>query len=181
MAFSPDMYRRAMEFAAKAHGTQRVPGTEMPYLVHLVSVAAEVLAASTEDTFDIELATTTAILHDTLEDTSASEDEIVALFGATVARGVRALSKNAALPKNEQMADSLRRIQAERREIWIVKLADRISNLGPPPAYWTREKRVHYQIEAGEILQALGKASAPLATRLEAKIKKYSDYLDERA
>lgn len=177
MSFSPDTYRRAIEFAAAAHAAQRVPGTDLPYVVHVAAVAAEVLAASAVDPFDVGLASTCALLHDTLEDTSASEDEIVRLFGADVARGVRALSKDAKLPKEKQMDDSLSRIKMEPREIWIVKLADRISNLAPPPHYWSREKRIAYREEAGKILEALGAASAPLAARLEAKIAAYGDYL----
>jgi (p)ppGpp synthase/HD superfamily hydrolase len=179
MTFSPDTYARAIDFAAGAHGEQRVPGTQHPYIAHVATVAAEILAVATKDTFDVELAVTCALLHDTLEDTSASEDEITRLFGARVARGVRALSKDARLPKDEQMADSLTRITHEPREVWMVKLADRITNLAAPPPYWSRDKRIKYREEARQILATLGNASAPLAARLEAKIEAYGDYIGE--
>ncbi|MDI1442864.1 HD domain-containing protein [Polyangium sp. 6x1] len=179
MTFSPDTYARALGFAADAHGAQRVPGKQHPYITHVVTVAAEILAVATKDSFDVELAMTCALLHDTLEDTSASEEEMTRLFGASVACGVRALSKDARLPKEEQMADSLARIQREPREVWMVKLADRITNLAAPPPYWSREKRIAYREEARRILAALGPASAPLAARLEAKIEAYGDYIGE--
>jgi len=179
MTFSPDTYARALSFAAEAHGAQRVPGTQHPYITHVAKVAAEILAVATKDTFDVDLAMTCALLHDTLEDTSASEDEITRIFGESVARGVRALSKDARLPKGEQMADSLARIQREPREVWMVKLADRITNLAPPPPHWSREKRVTYREEARRILSALGPGSAPLASRLEARIEAYGDYMGE--
>jgi (p)ppGpp synthase/HD superfamily hydrolase len=180
MTFHPDTYRLAIEFAAGSHGQQRVPGTELTYVVHLASVAAEVLAAAAVEPFDADFAVTCALLHDTLEDTGAAEEEIERRFGARVARGVRALSKDPRLPtKAEQMADSLARITHEPREVWIVKLADRISNLAAPPAYWTREKRSLYREEARQILATLGAASAHLAARLEAKIEAYGAYIDE--
>lgn len=109
--FSPERYVAAMRFAAAAHDGQKVPGEELPYLVHVVSVAAEVIAAlPTLPEIDADLAVNSALLHDTLEDTSVTLDQLRATFGDAVAAGVSALTKNAALPKSEQMADSLRRI-----------------------------------------------------------------------
>jgi len=178
MTFSPDTYARALAFAAEAHGSQRVPGTELPYITHVATVTAEILGVATKDSFDVELAMTCALLHDTLEDTDASEDAIASLFGEPVRRGVRALSKDPRLPKDEQMGDSLARIQREPREVWMVKLADRITNLAAPPPYWSRDKRVAYREEARRILSALGSASAPLAARLGAKIEAYGDYIE---
>lgn len=71
------------------------------------------------------------------------------------------------------MADSLRRIQAEPREVWMVKLADRISNLQPPPAHWTPAKIAAYRVEALAIADTLGAASPHLHARLRAKIADY--------
>jgi len=179
MAFSTEIYRRAIDFAARAHGDQRVPGSPVTYVVHLAAVAAEVLAAAMVEPFDVDLAVTCALLHDTIEDTEVTEEEIERLFGASVARGVRALTKDAHLPKAEQMPDSLTRITREPREVWIVKLADRISNLEVPPSYWSREKRIAYRDEARVILAALGPASAHLAQRLESRIDAYAGYFDQ--
>jgi (p)ppGpp synthase/HD superfamily hydrolase len=58
----------------------------------------------------------------------------------------------------------------------MVKLADRISNLQPPPSYWTTEKIRGYQAEAEEILSALAEASDWLASRLQEKITAYAAY-----
>jgi (p)ppGpp synthase/HD superfamily hydrolase len=75
------------------------------------------------------------------------------------------------------MEDSLRRIRQQPREVWRVKLADRITNLQPPPSYWTPEKRGKYRAEAVTILDALGEASPFLATRLRGKIEAYGEFL----
>lgn len=42
--------------------------------------------------------------------------------------------------KKLQMQDSLRRIKSQPREVWMVKMADRITNLQPPPGHWSEEK-----------------------------------------
>jgi tetratricopeptide (TPR) repeat protein len=181
MPLSQDGYQKAIAFAARAHGTQRLPGGDLPYVVHVANVAMEVLVASTQDPFDVDLAVTCALLHDTLEDTATSESEIERAFGAHVSRGVRALTKDASRPKEEQMRDSLARIAQQPREIAIVKLADRVTNLQPPPEPWTRDKRIAYREQAREILATLGAACAPLAGRLAEKIEAYGAFVVEAA
>lgn len=173
--FDPDRYVRALRFAADKHRDQRVPGTALPYLVHVVSVAGEVIAALA-DVEQPDLAIACALLHDTLEDTATTVDEIAASFGQEVAAGVAALTKAARLPKAERMADSLRRIREQPRAVWCVKLADRITNLAPPPIGWTRDRCHAYREEAGEIAAALGDASPALHARLRAKIDSYAPF-----
>jgi (p)ppGpp synthase/HD superfamily hydrolase len=140
-------------------------------------LAVEVIAAlAVTPVGDPELAVICALLHDTIEDTKTTYAEVAGLFGVKVANGVQALSKNPALPKPEQMADSLRRIKLQPREVWMVKLADRITNLSEPPHYWTKEKRQKYREEAIAIADALGEASPALDTRIRAKAKAYEAY-----
>jgi (p)ppGpp synthase/HD superfamily hydrolase len=134
----------------------------------------EVLATlALDDVADPDLAVACALLHDTVEDTPTTVDEISAAFGVAVAEGVRALSKSEAVPKAERMADSLRRIQAQPREVWIVKLADRAVNMEPAPTDWPADKRRAYREQALTILAALGSASPSLAARLREKIARY--------
>jgi (p)ppGpp synthase/HD superfamily hydrolase len=174
VTFTPDRYVAALRFAAARHEGQRMAGSDLPYLVHVVSVASEVIAAMRPG-LDGDLAVTCALLHDTLEDTPTTHTELVALFGPAVADGVAALSKlDASIPKAEQMADSLRRIRLQPREIWIVKLADRITNLAPPPAQWSSDKRRSYRDEAIRIADSLEGASALLDSRIRARIAGYS-------
>jgi (p)ppGpp synthase/HD superfamily hydrolase len=118
-----------------------------------------------------------ALLHDVIEDTEVSYAQVAETFGTEVAEGVSALSKNPDLEKSQQMADSLQRIRQQPKAVWMVKLADRICNLQPPPHYWTREKCARYREEAHVILNALGEASPYLAERLRIKIADYAVYL----
>jgi len=175
VTFSVDRYSEALRFAAARHDGQLVPGTELPYLVHVVSVAAEVIAAIAIDRVDDpDLAVTCALLHDTLEDTATRRDELIPIFGTAVTDGVQALTKDKSLA--EPMADSLRRIRLCPREIWIVKLADRATNLGVPPPHWTIDRRRAYRVEALSIADALGAASPLLEARLRSRAAAYTAF-----
>ncbi|MEO8551374.1 MAG: HD domain-containing protein [Kofleriaceae bacterium] len=178
MTFTPDRYVAALRFAATKHEGQRMAGSDLPYLVHVVSVTSEVIAAlclHSGPGLDGDLAVTCALLHDTLEDTATTQAELVATFGHAVTDGVLALSKlDASIAKADQMANSLRRIRLQPREIWIVKLADRITNLAPPPEKWSSDKRRGYRDEAIQIADALAGASPVLDARIRARITGYS-------
>ena len=175
--WSQEKYIAALLFAAHAHNGQKVPGTDLPYLTHLAMVSMEVTAAlAVEDGLDGNLTIQCALLHDVLEDTAVAYDALQDIFGEAVTNGVQALTKHDDLPKHEKMADSLARIQQQPREIWMVKLADRITNLQPPPKHWTTEKMQSYQLEAQQIYDALHGASPFLATRLQQKIENYDQY-----
>lgn len=174
----PESYTKAWNFVADVHRGQCVPGTERPYINHLGNVAMEVMRAIAE-TAGVQrpnLAVQCALLHDTIEDTAVTFDRVAAEFGLEVAAGVGALSKNPALPKADQMADSLGRIQQQPPEVWMVKMADRISNLQPPPSHWSATKIRRYGTEAELILSRLGGANGWLSNRLAQKIDAYRSY-----
>ena len=170
--WSSNSIQSALRLAAEAHQVQLVPGTELPYLLHVTQVAAEVMAVA-GGTEDNTLAVLCALLHDTLEDTALAPDVLESVFGPAVLAGVQALTKNDGLPKDQRMADSLRRILAQPPLVAWVKLADRITNLQTPPAHWDTEKIAAYRAEAQQIHTALGEANVALAARLAEKIAAY--------
>ncbi|MBN1813349.1 MAG: bifunctional (p)ppGpp synthetase/guanosine-3',5'-bis(diphosphate) 3'-pyrophosphohydrolase [Anaerolineae bacterium] len=180
--WSPDVFARAWHFASLHHAGQTyagpVEGVSFDYLTHVGSVAVELIwALQTTPDADGDLAVQCAVLHDLIEDTDATYDLVAENFGRAVADGVMALSKDPTLPKIEQMADSLRRIRKQPREIWMVKMADRIANLDPPPYYWDDAKIEAYRQEAIVIYDALYTANAALANRLQEKIEQYKRFL----
>ncbi|MEZ4311729.1 MAG: HD domain-containing protein [Polyangiaceae bacterium] len=120
-----------------------------------------------------DLAIACALLHDTIEDTAVTREQVAAAFGEPVAAGVSALSKDPSLPKREAMKDSLQRIQAQPPEVWLVKLADRTVNLAPPPHYWSPEKIAAYREEAILIADTLAPASPVQTARLRRRIEQY--------
>jgi (p)ppGpp synthase/HD superfamily hydrolase len=182
--WSQDKYIKAWNYASAVHNGQLVPGTDIPYINHIGLVAMEAMAAIVHNTKITpnpinkpDLLVLCAILHDAIEDTNSTYGEINHHFGNDVANGVLALSKNQKLPsKQAQMQDSLARIKTQPQEIWMVKLADRITNLQSPPNHWHQEKINNYRIEAEIILAELGEANYYLAQRLRTKIEEYRQY-----
>jgi (p)ppGpp synthase/HD superfamily hydrolase len=174
-SWDQDEYTSAYLFAAGAHKGQPLKGSsDLPYIVHPSLVSMEVLGAlQLEPGLDADLASQCALLHDVMEDTGTAFETIKVRFGERVASGVLALTKNKALPPSARMADCLVRIRRQPREVWMVKLADRITNLQPPPDDWDMKKVAEYRREANDMLEALGSASSFLANRLMVKIDEY--------
>ncbi|MCB9013452.1 MAG: bifunctional (p)ppGpp synthetase/guanosine-3',5'-bis(diphosphate) 3'-pyrophosphohydrolase [Bacteroidales bacterium] len=174
------LYQEAIKFAAHKHmeNNQKVKGSELPYVVHLSNVAMEIiLAAPQTDGFSLSFAVQVALLHDTLEDTSTTYEELSKSFGSDIAEAVLALTKDQKIPRALQTTDSLARIKKLRKEVWAVKLADRITNLQSPPAVWDKEKRTAYNKDAMLILEALKEGNKYLADRLEKKIVEYDRFI----
>ena len=177
--WSQDKYIKAWNYASTAHKGQLLPGSNIPYINHIGLVAMEGIAAISHDKTirNPDLLVQCALLHDVIEDTEKSYDDVLTQFGSDVADGVLALSKNLNLSgKTEQMNDSLKRIKQQPKEVWMVKLSDRITNLQPPPAHWAIEKISAYRAEALLILEHLESANPFLATRLQTKIMAYETF-----
>ena len=174
------LYQTAIKFATLKHVAinQTVPGTDLPYVVHLSNVAMEVMMANANtENFNVALAIQAALLHDTIEDTDTTFSEVEENFGLDVANAVMALTKNESLPKEEQMMDSLQRIKKMPHEVWAVKLADRITNLQAPPSHWDNAKKKKYRAEAQIILDELASGNVFLADRLQMLIEDYRKYI----
>jgi (p)ppGpp synthase/HD superfamily hydrolase len=182
--WSADRYNKALRFAGEWHGEQKVPGTEISYLMHLTQVCQQALLGALDDpTLDINLVMEAALLHDVIEDTACTYGEVAKHFGQGTADGVLALSKRAVvddqlLDKPAQMLDSLARILEQPPEISVVKMADRCTNLQAPPAHWYRRegKIAAYLAEAGVIRTQLGAANAALAAAMDHKMAEYQQY-----
>lgn len=175
--YNQDEITKAWFFASRVHNGQLYSGEKLPYMTHIGNVMMEVMVLSSE-LDNPELAIMCAILHDTIEDTSTSYDDIKKEFGRAVADGVMALTKNDTLStKREKMLDSLERIKIQPKEVWAVKMADRTANLGEPPHHWKPEKKRAYQEEAEIIYDYLHEANEKMATRLQSKIEAYTKYL----
>ena len=175
--WSIDELQEVWQLASRLHNGQKYGG-KIEYLNHIGSVTFEVLYAVNKDKIiNAGLAIKCAVLHDTIEDTEQSFEAVKELFGLEVANGVLALTKNEKLDSKEKMmVDSLSRIKEQPKEIWAVKMADRICNLYAPPYYWDTEKKIKYQKEAKLIHQELKEGNKYLAKRLESKINDYSMY-----
>jgi len=124
-----DLLNRAYVYAMKAHGSQlRASGD--PYFSHPVEVAG-ILAGLKLDSASIA----TGLLHDTIEDTGATVDELERLFGADIARlvdGVTKLNKLELQSSHTEQAENFRKLllaMSEDIRVLLVKLADRLHNM----------------------------------------------------
>jgi len=177
-----DIYQKTIQFSAEKHALlqQTLPDSIIPYDVHVSNVAMEILVAATySKIFDTEFAIQVGLLHDVLEDTEVTVEELTTIFGIAVTTGVQALTKNTDLPHEEQMMDSLQRIKQCVPEVRAVKLADRITNLQEPPLSWTTEKKQNYLQEAGLILKELRGTNEYLEKRLALKIEAYTEFITD--
>ncbi|MGE0715985.1 MAG: bifunctional (p)ppGpp synthetase/guanosine-3',5'-bis(diphosphate) 3'-pyrophosphohydrolase [Alphaproteobacteria bacterium] len=124
-----DSINRAYVFAMKAHGQQRRASGD-PYFSHPVEVAG-ILAAMKLDAASI----VTGLLHDTVEDTVATLDQIEAMFGRDIARlvdGVTKLSRLELQSDQTKQAENFRKLvlaMSEDIRVLLVKLADRLHNM----------------------------------------------------
>lgn len=180
--FSVEFFKENLSFALMAHGEQKTPHG-LPYSMHLLSVASEIINALFVEPLSFDennVAIACALLHDVNEDTSTNITKETHLAGnaEVIAKGVAALTKDKSLPSKEaQMRDSLERLKKRQNCVAMVKLADRITNLGIPPKHWDDAKKRKYLEEAKLILQELGYAHHYLATKLQEKIEAYSLYM----
>jgi guanosine-3',5'-bis(diphosphate) 3'-pyrophosphohydrolase len=162
-SYDPDadegMINRAYVFSMKAHGTQtRASGD--PYFSHPIEVAGILTDLKLDDETIV-----TAILHDTIEDTIATPEEIERLFGPNIARlvdGVTKLSKIEAQSENERAAENLRKFLlalSDDIRVLLVKLADRLHNMRTLHHIKNDDKRRRIARETMDIY-------APLAERI---------------
>ena len=181
--FSVEEFKENLAFALMAHGEQKTPHG-LPYSMHLLSVATEVINALIMEPLSYDennVAISCALLHDVNEDTLTKVHENntqIAGNREVIAKGVAALTKDKTLSSKEaQMNDSIERLKKRQNCVVLVKLADRITNLGVPPSHWDRTKKSAYLEEARLILEHLGYAHHYLADKLFQKIKAYESYM----
>ena len=152
---------RAFEYANRAHAEQRRKSGE-PYVIHPVSVACIIAQIG----LDVD-SVIAGLLHDTIEDTGATVEEIARLFGEPVALlvdGVTRLTKMSDISvgsREEAQMEDLRKMfvaMAKDIRVIIIKLADRLHNMRTSQ-YWKTEKQQQKALETMEIY-------TPLAHRL---------------
>ena len=163
---------KAIDFAAKAHvGQYRSSGE--PYVLHPIAVADILLDLK----LDIS-SVLTAIMHDTLEDTHATHDDIAREFGHEISKlvdGVTKLTKIEFQPEHVKQAENFRKLLlaiSEDIRVLLVKLADRLHNMRTIKHIKNPNKRLRISHETMEIY-------APLAERIG--IHKFKNELQDLA
>ena len=166
------LIQKAYILSKSSHGNQKRHSGD-PYFSHPLAVA-EILADLKLDQESV----ITGLLHDVVEDTEITLDEIETEFGEEIAKlvdGVTKLGKIESIPSNERVAENFRKLalaMSEDIRVLLVKLADRVHNMRTLFYVPSREKKVRKAQESLDIY-------APLAGRLG--LNKIKDELQELA
>ena len=158
------MLSRALHFAATKHRHQRRKDAEAsPYINHPIAVLSILTEEAAVDSPEVLCA---AVLHDTIEDTETSAEELRAAFGFGVLQTVLAVTDDKALPKAERKRQQVLRAASASHEARLVKLADKIANLRDladhPPHGWDTARRLAYCSWAMEVIDQLRGTHAEL-------------------
>jgi guanosine-3',5'-bis(diphosphate) 3'-pyrophosphohydrolase len=145
---------KAIEFAAHKHRSQRrKSGEAVPYINHPITVArllAEVGGIEDEDVL------VAAVLHDTLEDTATTRDELEAAFGPVVLHLVDEVTDDKSLPKAQRKRLQVTHAPGLSTGAALIKLADKIANVHDlshaPPEDWSQDQIREYLDWAEEVV-----------------------------
>ena len=163
-------------FAKNAHENQ-YRHAEVPYITHCIHVCDIVENFRNVEDFDLIVAQKIALLHDTIEDTNVSYNDVKNKFGKAVADGVLALTKNYNLDKILRLKDSLERSIKTSKETVIVKLADRADNIKIINPNWSKEKAISYLEDSKIIYSTLSPYAKNLIPFLNKSLSHYENLI----
>lgn len=162
----------AFAFAVDKHRYQRRKDRRLsPYVNHLVEVADILWNEGGITDEDVLIA---GILHDTLEDTNTTPQEIEERFGSTVLQYVEEVSDDKTKPKDVRKKLQILLASSKSQGAKQISLADKIANLRDlaerPPANWPIERRRAYALWAREVSKGLEGSNSQLEDLLQEKI-----------
>lgn len=146
----------AVAFAADKHRAQRRKDAEAsPYINHPIALANLLKRAGVDDVAVL----CAALLHDTIEDTKTTPDELRVRFGEVITSVVLEVTDDKSLPREERKRLQVEHAPALSKRAKQVKLADKICNVydivAAPPAKWTRERKREYLAWAKDVVDGL--------------------------
>ena len=165
---------RAASFAAHKHRDQRRKDrAASPYINHPIALA-NVLANEGDVQRAIVLAA--ALLHDTIEDTDTTYDELVAEFGKEIAAVVLEVTDDKLLTKQERKRLQVEHASSISHDAKLVKLADKICNIrditSSPPSDWSLDRKREYFDWAKQVVDQLRGVNTNLEDLFDAEYKR---------
>lgn len=170
----------AAAFAAERHRKQKRKGlVGDPYVNHLIEVVQ--LLTHAEETDEELLAA--AFLHDVVEDTDATLEEVESLFGARVRAIVEEVTDDIDLESHARKALEIQQAAIGSREAQTIKVADKISNLRAlettPPVGWGPDRLLHYCHFARNLVAHCVLAPHFLLALFEVEFERITTYIQE--
>lgn len=160
---------KAADFAAKKHRDQRRKDAEgTPYINHPIGVANIII---NEGGIDDPIVLQAALLHDTVEDTDTTLDEVEEHFGKTVRDVVDEVTDKKELPKEERKRLQVVLAPKKSHRAKLVKLADKLYNLRDlhrcTPQGWTKERAQQYFVWSSYVVHGLKGTNKNLEAKLD--------------
>ena len=167
----------AANFAAEKHATQKRKGAAAePYVNHLIEVAQ--LVAISSEQLDVNLVMA-GFLHDTIEDTWTTLEELERDFGSDVASLVLELTDDKSLPKEVRKELQVKEAPHISVRAQVIKLADKISNLRSiltsPPANWNKQRKREYFAWGRRVVDALSAPNPILKAEFDRTYAKFKE------
>ncbi len=164
----------AASYAARQHTGQTRKGERSePYINHPLQVANLIADIGRVEDIDILIA---AILHDTIEDTATTPEDITRMFGERVTGFVLEVTDDKSLPKAERKRLQIEHSPHLSHEAKHIKLADKISNItditNSPPSDWDTQRRLEYIVWAENVVAGLRGVNEPLEKHFDETIRK---------
>lgn len=171
----------AATFAARKHSTQRRKDVEAsPYINHPLALAD--MLANMGGVTDTEVLCA-ALLHDTIEDTETSAEELHAAFGPAIAGIVMEVTDDKSLPKQRRKDLQVEHAQHISKKAKLVKLADKICNVrdiaASPPSDWSVDRKREYFEWARRVVDGLRGGNAALEAAFDDAYHRGLKTLDE--
>lgn len=160
---------RALSFAALKHRDQRRKGNhQAPYINHPIEVATIVATVGRVDDIAVLQA---AILHDTVEDTDTTPEEIELAFGADVCALVLEMTDDMSMSSPARKQKQIARATGLSPRAKLIKIADKIANVGDiarhPPPDWTLERRRNYFAWTAQVIDRCRGVNEALEARYD--------------
>ena len=164
---------KAAHFAAEKHRDQRRKDKNAsPYIIHPISVALAITQIGGVDDPETLAA---ALLHDTLEDTETTPEELEAEFGKKVCEYVLDVSDDKTLPKDERKRRQIEHAKKISKGAALIKLGDKISNvtdvINSPPEDWDINRRKEYLDWAEKVIENCPKVNDRMENKFKEIIK----------
>ncbi len=164
---------RAAAFAAEKHRNQRRKDEEAsPYINHPIQLAYILVQAEIVDPAVLAA----ALLHDTIEDTNTTLDELEIVFGYEIANIVAECTDDKRQSKPERKQAQIDHAAGLSAKAKLVKLADKIANVsdinGAPPAGWSLERKREYFDWAKQVVDRMRGANITLERRFDSEYAK---------
>ena len=165
---------KAAHFAAQKHRDQRRKDKEVsPYINHPISVAKIISEIGNIEDPEVLAA---ALLHDTLEDTETTVEELIDNFGERVCSLVEEVTDDKTLPKFERKQRQIDHAKELTGGAALIKLGDKISNVtditNTPPTNWDSNRRLEYFEWAEEVINNCPKVNTSLEKYFKDSIQK---------